>query len=413
MLRFSIFISSIVTAATASAVTLTLERAADYALAHNPSLAAAQLRIKEARGRVLGAGRLTNPELEVEFSQNVRMPERAFGVTFMQRFPITARLRLEKAVSQAQLAAAEAEVRDVARKLAAEVRTLAVKLVALRAQRDLREQQIANSREQREFVIKRVQAGEASALDATQLDLEARQLEVEQLVLETTRAALIGELRGLLGVAANEPVEIRGSLAAPGALPGKGTTAQSRADLEAARHSAEAARQAVGLAKARKWEDVGAGITASGERMEDAPEGFSNDYFLGVKFSLPLPLWNRNEGQIAEAAAAAERASKEADAMAFNIRSEIEGARAEIAALAKLVAEMDGVLLPKAAEVEDQLRNSYGTGQTALTEVLRARARRIELAQRRLDAIRDYQLARVRYEAALGRNTPRGGKAGK
>jgi cobalt-zinc-cadmium efflux system outer membrane protein len=214
-------------------------------------------------------------------------------------------------------------------------------------------------------------------------------------------------------VAANEPVEIRGSLAAPGALPGKGAVAQGRGDLEAARHSAEAARQAVGLAKARKWEDIGAGITASGERTEDAPEGFSNDYFLGVKFSLPLPLWNRNEGQIAEAAAAAERTSKEADAMAFNIRSEIEGARAEMTALAKLVAEMDGVLLPKAAEVEEQLRVSYGTGQTALTEVLRARARRIELAQRRLDAIRDYQLTGVRYEAALGRNTPRGGKAGK
>lgn len=413
MLRLSIFILSLVTTATAGAVTLTLDRATDYALAHNQALAAARLRIDEARGRVLGSGRLKNPEVDVEFGQNVRVSERGLRLEIMQRFPLTSRLRLEKAVSQAQLAAAEAEVRDAGRKLAAEVRVAAVKLVAVRSQRELRQQQLTNSREQSEFIAKRVAAGEASTVDAAMIDLETRQLTVELLQLETQRAALLGELRPLLGVDAGATVEITGTLAAPAALPSKGTSGENRADLEAARHSAEAARQVVGLAKAQKWEDIGVGLSVSGERTEDAPDGYSNDCFLGFRFSLPLPLWNRNEGRIAEATAAATRAALETDALALTIRSEAEAARGEMAALAKLIAEMDEGLLPMAGRVEEQLRTSYSTGQTPLTEVLRARTRRLELAQRRVDALRDYHLARARYDAAIGRNTPSGGKAGK
>jgi cobalt-zinc-cadmium efflux system outer membrane protein len=392
----------LLTAASAGAVTLPLERTPDYALAHNPSLAAARLRIDEARGRVLGAGRLANPELEIDFAQNVRMPERSLGIAFMQRFPLTARLRLEKAVSQAELAAAEAEVRDAERKLVAEARAAAVKFLALRGQRELRRQQLANSRDQTEFVSRRVAAGEAAAVEVVQLDLEGQQLTVEMLQLDAARAVLAGELRQLLGIAATERVEIEGALPPPAPLPGAGAKGASRADLAAARHLADAAQHSLALAKARRWEDVGIGVTAGGERTEDAPEGFSNDYFLGLKLSLPMPIWNRNEGGITEASAAAARAGKVADALAFNIRSEAEAARGEMAALAKLVSEMDGGLLPKAAQLEEQLRASYGTGQTPLTEVLRARTRRLELAQRRVDALRDYHLARIRYDAAIG-----------
>jgi len=403
----------LISSVSAGDVRLRLDETPGYALRHNPALAAARLRIAEARGRLLGAGRLTNPELELEFSQNVRMPERAVSVALMQRFPLTGRLRLEKAVSRAQLAAAEAEVRDAERTLASEVRMAAVKLLAVRAQRELRQEQLTNSREQTEFITKRVATGEAAAVDATMTELEAQQLSVELLQLETTRAALLGELRPLLGVTTSDAVEITGSLTAPGAVPAARGTGERRADLEAAKHSAEAARQSAGLARAQKWQDFGAGLTASGERTDDAPEGFSNDYFLGFRLSVPLPFWNRNEGPIAETTAAAARAEKEIEALSLRIRTEAEAARAEMAALAKLVAEMDGALLPKAAQVEEQLRTSYGTGQTPLTEVLRARSRRLELSQRRVDALRDFHLARVRYDAAIGRTFMSTGGPGK
>ena len=97
--------------------------------AANPDLAAARLRIAEARGRLVQSGRLSNPEVEFGYNRNTANPrEHTLGVALLQRFPVTARLRFEKAVSQAQLAAAEAEVADVERKLIAQARTVAVKL---------------------------------------------------------------------------------------------------------------------------------------------------------------------------------------------------------------------------------------------------------------------------------------------
>jgi cobalt-zinc-cadmium efflux system outer membrane protein len=397
----------------ANEVRLRLDETAAYALRHNRQLAAARLRLDEARGRLLGAGRLPNPELEIEFSQNPRMPERTFEVGFMQRFPLTGRLRFEKAVSRAQLAAADAEIRDAERRLIAEVRTAAVKLLALRAQQELRAQQLTNSREQTEFITRRVATGEVAAVDATQTQLETQQLTVELLQLEASAATLRGELRPLLGFAGEDDIEITGSLAPPGAMPGRGATGPIRGDLAAVQHQAEAARESLSLARAQKWQDIGAGLFAGADRMEDAPEGFSNDYFLGFRLSVPLPLWNKNEGGIAEATAAAARAGREIDALTLSIRAEAEAARTEMATLTRLVAAMDGGLLPMAAQVEEQLRNTYATGQTPLTEVLRARSRRLELSQRRVDALRDYHLARVRYDAAVGRTFSTPGAAGK
>ena len=75
-------------------------------------------------------------------------------------------------------------------------------------------------------------------------------------------------------------------------------------------------------------------------------------------------------------------------------------------ALAKLVGELDITLLPKAAQIEKQLRESYASGLTPLTEILRARDRRLSLERQRLDALRDYHLARVRHAAATGAIIP-------
>jgi outer membrane protein, heavy metal efflux system len=141
----------------AFAVELSPDGAAALAVKKNPSLAAARLRIEEARGRLDAAGRRPNPSLEFDISQNVRSSEHGASVAWMQKFPRTARLALQKAVSRAQLNAAIAEVRDVERRIAGEARTAAVGLLALKKERDLRSQQIVNSEELSAFMAKRVQ----------------------------------------------------------------------------------------------------------------------------------------------------------------------------------------------------------------------------------------------------------------
>src|SRR5688500_10679045 len=129
MLRTTTLLLILAAAAPAAGLQLTLENVATRAVAHNPALAAARARIEEARGQLRQAGRLRNPEFDLEYSQNVRSPENRYAASLMQRFPLTRRLALEKITSQAELAAVEAEVRNEERKIAGEARIALVKLL--------------------------------------------------------------------------------------------------------------------------------------------------------------------------------------------------------------------------------------------------------------------------------------------
>jgi outer membrane protein TolC len=382
-------------------LSLSIEGAVEYALTHNPALASARLRIGEARGRLQQSGRLSNPELQLDFTRHTRGAEASASIGLMQRFPLTSRLRHEKAVSRAELAAAEAEVRDAERKLAAEVRSAAVKLLALRGQRELRAKQLGNSRELFEFLIKRVATGEASQVDASQVELESRQIEVESLTLTAEETTLVGELRPLLGIASADRITISGQLPAPERAASAGGVA-GRPDILAAQSRAEAARSVVLEQRARRWEDASAGFSYMRDRTIDEPEPVETEQILGFRFSLPLPIWNDNSGRLREAEAASARAEKEVDAARLTAHAEVIAASAAMKTYARLIDELDDRVLPTAKRIEEQLRSSYSTGQTALTEVLRARTRRLELERQRLDALRDYQLARIRHRAAVG-----------
>ena len=90
----------------------------------------------------------------------------------------------------------------------------------------------------------------------------------------------------------------------------------------------------------------------------------------------------------------------EVNATKLGANAEVFAALSAMRAYARLIGELDDQVLPAATRIEEQLRNSYSTGLTPLTDVLRARTRRLELQRQRLDALREYQLARIRHAAA-------------
>ncbi len=405
MFRLTLCISFLCLAVAGRAEPFTLDSAASYALQHNPDLAAARFSIEEARGRLMQAGRRSNPELESELKPNVRGREFSFGVGFMQRFPFTNRLRIEKAVGQAELAAATAEVQAAERKLATAVRMVGVKILSLRENRALKEKLIATSKELAASASKIAAVGEGSSLEAAQFELEAQQLSLDLLQLESEQAVLLGEARPLMGLAATQSAEFTGSLPEATLPRDANPDLAARPDYCAAQSRTEAAQQGIALAKANKWQDAGIGLTAELDRSEDAPDGLQRDGFIGIKFSLPLPFWNKNEGKIVEAEATAARAGKEAEALAANIRAEAAAALGEMTAAQRILDQTTNKLLPKALELEEKFLLNYKNGQpgSQLTDVLRSREKRLALEQAKVDALRAYHLARIRYNAAMGR----------
>ncbi len=381
-----------------------VESAVTKSLRSNPDLQAARLAVDEARGRLLGSGRLSNPEIESELKPNVRGREFSFSAGFTQKFPLTRRLWQERAISQAEVDSAIAEVREAERKIAAQVRTVSIRILAAQAARALKASQIASSKAVAQSVAKAADVGEGSLIEAAQFEMETSQLELDILQLDAESGALAGELRPLMGVGAKETVEITGSLSAPNAGGETTPDIRNRPDYQAAQARSEAARQNIILQQMNKWSDAGIGLAAEIDRTEDAPAGLKTDGLIGVKFSLPLPFWNKNEGKIKEAQATSLRTAREVEAIAAHIRAEATAASAEMKASAKIFARTSDVLLPKAQELEERFTKFYKAGQPGaqLTDVLRSREKRLALEATRLNALRDYHLAKARLRAALG-----------
>lgn len=388
----------------ASAITIPLSNIGSRVRSSNPSLAAARLSIAEAQGRLLGSGRLSNPEAGVNFTHDRRFDEGTVGVSFDQKFPLTARLRLEKTLSKKLVTAAQLEVLDMERNVIAEAQSLAVKLVSLEQQGILRKQQTELAQNLSKFAVDRAAAGELSPLDAAQAQVDSQRLLLEGRKIETERVSILGELKPKLGLSPEDNLNITGTLSEM-TLPSKSAW-QQRADYQLARLAEDAASTGVELAKSRKWDDLTAGVMWEGERIEDAPNGLERTGFFGLRLSLPLPFWNRNEGEIAEKTATSQRAALETKALDSLIANETQAARNEMAAFASLARETKEKLLPLVIEQTGKLEKAYETGQTGLLTVLRAREQRLQLESAVLEATRDFHLARIRYEAALGKHAP-------
>ncbi|MES2439019.1 MAG: TolC family protein [Verrucomicrobiota bacterium] len=384
------------------AVVVSLSSVGGRIRAQNPDLAAARLRIQEAVGRMNQSGRLANPELETSLEHNPRFREGKFEFGISQRFPITDRLRLEKQISQTELDAAEAEVREVGRKLTGQAREAVVKILANRQRRELMREQSGVSGDFAKFLSDISAKGEGSPLDAGQAKLEAASLAMEMRQLDAAESALVGELKPLLGMRPGEALSVGGTLP-EATLPGTGADPSRRPDFQAAKLDALAAKQGVALEQARRYDDVEGGFFTGVERTEDAPEGFENEAIVGIRFKVALPFWNKNEGAIQEAEAKQQRKEKEAIALSRSIRLEAEAARSEMGEWAKMIAEINDTLLPLADEQAAFAETTFRNGQGEIQSVLRSREKRLQLAAARLDALREFHLARARHETALGK----------
>jgi cobalt-zinc-cadmium efflux system outer membrane protein len=91
-------------------------------------------------------------------------------------------------------------------------------------------------------------------------------------------------------------------------------------------------------------------------------------------------------------------------ALGRGIRLEADAARNEMVEWTKLIHEINTTLMPLAEEQRALAETTYRSGQGEIQSVLRTREKRLQLAVARLDALREFHLARIRHETALGKN---------
>ena len=368
--------------------------------AQNPDLAAARIRIREARARADQSGRRSNPELQVSVEHNRDYNEGRVELGLSQRFPVTDRLRREKSLTQAQVAIAENEVRVAEFDLISQARMALIEVLTIRERRGLLEQQTKVTNELAESIGQAAAKGEASPLDAGQARIETLRVVTESRQLDAKETLALAPLKILLGMNPSQKLAV-GCKLPPVTLVTGGATIR-RPDLETARLEIESAAQEIGIEETKRYDDIEAGIMVALDRTEDRPYGRETEGMFGFQMKIPLPFWNKNEGGIAEAAARHERKTLEHRALKRTISLQAASTSDEMREWAALIEEISNKLLPVAEEQSTTTETAWRNGQTTLQSVLKAREQRLQLAVSRIDAIREFHLASARHQAATG-----------
>jgi len=381
---------------------LSVSEARRLAITKNPAFLA------DAEGRGIAQGSLRqartyrfNPQLDVELP-SAQQTERGYLVQLSQELEVAGQRGLRIDAAEFGVERATAAVGNSARIAVAEA-----SLSFYSALADRRRLMVAEEIQQLNdelLVAVRIQLreGEINRLEGNFAQVEAARAQAR--VLAARRAAAESELRlkRLVGVAPETPIRLVADELPtpidPDRLRPDSLLAAAINDRPDLTERGAAVRQSMTLTRLARREAVPNPRVGVLLEREDV----RGDRRLGVGLALPLPIWNRNQGLIAEREAEARRAQFELTATELRVRTEVLGAlRAYTAAFEEAQVYETGVLAP-ARESQRMLETAFRAGRVDLPSLLLQRNQLLEAELGYWDAWLASRRALVELQAATG-----------
>ena len=377
---------------------LTLDQAMREALVRNQDLRAARSAVDAARGRLEQAGLWPNPRLVLSNDtgdpfNNAGEYTRSVGIS--QDFPIAGRIGRAKDVARVDVARALAEVNEAERQLLGEVAASFYGVVTLDQQIKLRDRLIGIDESLVSTTQARQKAGEVSELDVNAAKLELERLRQERTVLTGERTATLARLAALMGLPPSATPTLESTPPPVTSLPSLTRfitqALNERPDLRLLALTADRAQAERALANSSAWEDwnLSLGVQQDRRVIAGAPSQ-PTDKALMLSLSIPLPLFNRNQGAIAAATANEESARDQLAALRLRIENRLAGEYAQVTRLLTALDAYTQDTLPLSRRNAELARNAYRQGQVSIVEVIQAERQENELNTAYADALGQY-----------------------
>jgi len=286
---------------------VSLDELVNETLEKNPELKFYEAEVLAAKAGRKSAGQWINPEVSGNIgNKTVRgggmtAEGVAWSASLLQPFEWPGRIGLRKAIANRDIELAELGYARFKVALAGRVRTLAYGLFAAQEKAAAAREVAERFQALREVLVQRDPAGltpllETRVIEATELNAARKASEATL----ATQAALL-ELNQLRGVPPDKSLTV-GRAPLKFRTPASTETLRALArtnNFELRLRAVELAQQGfrVDLAKNERYPSISVGPAISEERAGD------RERIIGVGVSLPLPLWNRNSGNIEAAKA--------------------------------------------------------------------------------------------------------------
>ncbi len=383
---------------------ITLQQALAAALLGNPSLPSSQLELRAREAEVLQAGLLPNPSLTTEVEdfggsgsrESFNASQTTVSLSQLIELGGKRARRVRLAQAEQDLSRWDYETRRI------EVLTAMAKAffetLAAQERLALADELLRVADESVKSVSQTVNTGAVSPIEEDRARVALSQGKIERdsrlRALEQAKLAL-AQSWGSTEVTFSS---VRGdfpTLASPPRLDQLLSRIEANPDLARWTSELEARRAAVALAKAQAVPDLT--LSAGGRYYQDEQDGG-----VVALFSLPLPLFNRNQGAILAAERRLSRARSEKRAAEVTVTSLVSRAYEALLTAYQRALELRDTALPQARAVFDGTRSGYARGLFRYLEVLDAQRTLFDLRADYVTALADYHQARVDVARLLG-----------
>ncbi|MBV6417205.1 MAG: Cobalt-zinc-cadmium resistance protein CzcC [Steroidobacteraceae bacterium] len=371
---------------------LTLAQALDAALSANPELAASRYELTAAQARVVQANKKLNPEISIELEnfagggpyQGVDSLETTLA--FSQVVELGGKRDLRRSIAEIDSEAVSMELRARQLDLLADVTRKYIDVVAAQEKVGFATEHTSLAEKTQQAIAARVKSGRSPVAEESraQIDLTRAQIEQRQadIALETARSALAlswGRIdaqfsRATADLFKFEPIDSFESLS---------TKIERTPDI--LRFASEARMRDAELRLARVQTRPNVAFSVGVRRFEE-----SSDAALVAGFSMPLAIYDRNQGAITEARA--RRAQVDANREASKARTLgtlFALYREAYAAKDRAIALRDRAI-PQAREALSQTRAGYERGRFSFLELQTAQQDLLAVSEAAIEAAADY-----------------------
>jgi cobalt-zinc-cadmium efflux system outer membrane protein len=365
----------------------------------NPTLLAARIGIDESRDEEITAYLRPNPDFafstdgtQISRYQGVWRPfagtQFSPNISYLHERQHKRELRLESA--QKATAVAQSQLADQERTLIFNLRSAFVQALQAKAVRDLAKDNLTYFDHEFGISQDRYKAGDIARVDLDRLELQRVQYESDLQTAEVNlRTAKIQLLQLLNDRTPIEQFDVQGpfdfseQLQSPDEL--RRIAMEERPDLKAAAQSVDKAQTDYRLAVANGSTDPTFSVWVTHN------PSFNNPYdnnTIGASVSIPLRIFDKNQGEKARARVDITRNERLRDAAEAQVFSDVDSAYATLLNTVTLLRPYKTKYLETAGRVRDTIAFSYQHGQAALVDYL--------------DAQRDYRAVEVSYLNLVG-----------
>jgi cobalt-zinc-cadmium efflux system outer membrane protein len=377
---------------------VTLGEAVRRALRFSPAVQAAQIEIDARRAENMQAGLRPNPGLAGEV-QNVGQDEQQATLELSLLIELGGKRLKRIRAAELEVGVAAWDYEAARLRVASNTAQAFVDVLACQSRIDVLTDLVAVSKKLAGAAAERVQAGGANPVEAKRAQIEIARAKGELSAENALVTVAKQRLANNWGSDNADFGSAEGQLTSTNHLPSPGElTVYLNSNPDVARWATEMTRRKalVNLARANAVPDltIGAGVS----RLESGDETGAI-----VNLSVPIPLRNRNQGNIAAAETRIFKGHRESLSAKIDVRAVFLEAYGRLVAAAEKLEALEKEVLPAAQEVYEATSTGYAEGKFALLNVLDAQrtlfATRLEIINMRAD----FQKAKVQIEALIGR----------